>query len=247
MTRSSSISPPSSENVLDLLIRIAPSTCITHHSIFSSRIHLNCVWDYCYESLTKRERKTKEKEKNIFTFDVALLNLLIICTHLTKPPLMRFTLDWNPNQNPALFTMIFDGSWQDLKPQIPNQSLLSNWTVHVFNLISLGSSSFPGNGNLFVSFCVSLDDSYRSMCLILRSRISFLAWDWLDANLNVQLQRRSTSWAVISPQRDTVYCSVNLRYTFFHLFSSHFSFTHLRGSRHRPHAVSFLYQTPCPT
>jgi hypothetical protein len=54
VTGSSKSLPPSSKNVLDLLIRIAPSTCIAHHSIFSSWICLNCVWDSCYESLTKR-------------------------------------------------------------------------------------------------------------------------------------------------------------------------------------------------
>ena len=45
VTSSSKSLPPSSKNVLDLLILIAPSTCIAHHSIFSSGICLNCVWD----------------------------------------------------------------------------------------------------------------------------------------------------------------------------------------------------------
>ena len=90
VTGSSKSLPPSSKNVLDLLIRIAPSTCIAHHSIFSSRICLNCVWESCYESLTKRGGD--EKKKNIFTFDAVLQSADHLRSPYKPPPCVFFRL-----------------------------------------------------------------------------------------------------------------------------------------------------------
>ena len=120
VTNASNTLPPSCKNVLDLLILIAPSTCIAHHSIFSSGICLNCVWDLLWKF--NEERGGRMKKKNHFTFDV-VLNLLIICTHLINRH-HAFSFDWNPNHNSALFT-ILDGSWQGLTSTNPHQSLLS--------------------------------------------------------------------------------------------------------------------------